>query len=79
MISDLLKEIESVTDDLNQLLDSHQRLVEAYYEENQIFLSQQRITKLRAGIDRERQKIAQWRTVVHRRKEQDRQREEDSN
>jgi hypothetical protein len=71
-----LREIESVTDDLSQLLDSHERLVEAYYERNQILLSQQRIAKLRAGIDRERQRIAQRRNVVHRRKDQDRHRKQ---
>lgn len=62
--------IESVTEALDQLLVSHQRLVEAFYEENQIFLSQQRIAKMKLVIDRERQRIAQLREVLHRRREQ---------
>ena len=67
MTFSLLQEIESVTNTLSELT---YRLTESFYEDNQIFLAQQRIAKLRANIDRERQRITQLRTVLHRRKEQ---------
>ncbi len=58
----------------DELLVGQLRIVENFYDENQIYLSQQRILKLRAGIDRERQRINQLRTILHRRKEQERMR-----
>ena len=48
------------------------RLAEAYYEDNQIDVAQQRIAKLKTGIDKERQRITQRRAVIRRRKEQQR-------
>jgi predicted RNase H-like nuclease (RuvC/YqgF family) len=69
MTSTFLQEIETLT---NTLSEFSYRLVESFYEENQISLAQQRIEKLRADIDKEREKIAQWRMVISRRKEQDR-------
>ena len=69
----LLREIQSVGVTLSEL---SYRLAESFYEENQIYLAQQRIAKLRVSIDRERQRILQLRTVLHRRKEQDRYRKQ---
>lgn len=68
-----LQDFGMVTNTLSELT---YRLAESFYEENQIYLSQQRIAKLRANIDRERQKILQWRTILHRRKEQGRYRKQ---
>jgi predicted RNase H-like nuclease (RuvC/YqgF family) len=73
MTSGLFHEIEMVTNTLSELT---YRLTESFYEDNQIFLSQQRIAKLRANIDRERQRITQLRTVLHRRREQERNRKQ---
>jgi hypothetical protein len=72
----LLQELETVTTTLGEL---SYRLAESFYEENQIYLAQQRIAKYRAGMDRERQRINQLRTVLHRRKEQERMRKKSSN
>ena len=69
----LLREIQSVGVTLSEL---SYRLAESFYEENQIYLAQQRIAKLRVSIDRERQRILQLRTVLHRRKEQERYRKQ---
>jgi predicted RNase H-like nuclease (RuvC/YqgF family) len=73
MTSGLFHEIEMVTNTLSELT---YRLTESFYEDNQIFLAQQRIAKLRANIDRERQRITQLRTVLHRRREQERNRKQ---
>jgi uncharacterized protein YutD len=67
----ILSDFHRIADDL---LVGQIRLVENFYEENQIYLSQQRIARLRANIDKERQKIAQWRMVLHRRREQEKMR-----
>jgi hypothetical protein len=67
----ILSDFHRAADDL---LVGQLRLVESFYEENQIYLSQQRIARLRANIDKERQKIAQWRMVIHRRREQEKMR-----
>jgi hypothetical protein len=69
----LLQEFGMVTNKLSELT---YRLAESFYEENQIYLAQQRIAKLRANIDRERQRILQWRAILHRRKEQERYRKQ---
>ena len=66
----------SVLHDAHTLRELTYRLAESFYEENQIFLAQQRIAKLRSSMDKERLRIAQWRTVIHRRKEQERHRKE---
>jgi hypothetical protein len=76
MTSALLQEIQTATDTLSKLTFL---LIESFYEENQIYLAQQRIAKYRAGMDRERQRINQLRTVLHRRKEQERMRKKSSN
>ncbi len=68
-----LKDLAMVTNTLTELA---YRLAESFYEENQIYLAQQRVAKLRVSIDRERQRILQWRTIIHRRREQDRYRKE---
>jgi hypothetical protein len=65
------EEIQSATDTLSNLT---YRLMESFYQENQIYLAQQRIAKLRASIDRERQRITQLRAAIQRHKEQDRHR-----
>lgn len=72
MSPSVLREIESTTDTLCGLT---YRLIESFYEENQIFLAKERIAKLRAGIDRERERITRLRTVLHRRREQEKDRE----
>ena len=69
----LLQDFGMVTTTLSELA---YRLAESFYEENQIYLAQQRIAKLRVSIDRERQRILQLRTVLHRRKEQERYRKQ---
>jgi len=68
-----LQDFGMVTNTLSELT---YRLAESFYEENQIYLAQQRIAKLRVSIDRERQRILQLRTVLHRRKEQERYRKQ---
>jgi hypothetical protein len=74
MTAEPLQDMESIADDLGMLMELTRRLVEAYYEDNQIDLAQLRITRLRARIDKERQRIARWRIVVHSRKELDKRR-----
>lgn len=64
---------------IDEMLVGQMFLAEAFYEENQIYLAQQRIMKFRIGIERERNRINQLRTVLHRRKEQERAKKKSSN
>ena len=74
-MNSLLRELESVATTFREL---SVQLTESFYEENQIYLGQRRIDRLRANIARERERIAQLRMVLHRRREQEKYRKEKS-
>lgn len=73
---EILEIVEEMSVAFGEILMRHSQLMEAFYEDNLIVRSQDKIEKQRGAIQRERDKIQRLRRAIQKRREAERLRKE---